>query len=296
MPSPFFIREEKIKKSTMKKPNVTTIGLCEKCGLYKHCISPKMPYTGGGRKKILIIAEAPGKIEDEKNIQLIGRCGQELRTVLSDLGLDLDADFWKTNAVTCFVNPKVSVYTSDGYKRILNIKIGDYVLTHKGRFRKVLSRTHDYNFYTKEYYKVSYKLGSGRVISFNVTKGHRFLVNNKWLSIENLQVDDKIKFLGETCCVCGKVYSINFNKYDKEKHLKVCSSNCKNKIVKPDGRKISNSMIEQYKLGIRNRYKITNAANIKFRKLIKSGWRNTAFISKECFLNGRIKCAKNRWG
>ena len=37
---------------------------CGRCGLYKHCKSPKMPATGKGRKSILVVAEAPGKNED----------------------------------------------------------------------------------------------------------------------------------------------------------------------------------------------------------------------------------------
>ncbi|RDE12158.1 MAG: hypothetical protein C4K49_10780 [Candidatus Thorarchaeota archaeon] len=80
-----------------KKENET----CEDCGLYKTCQSPKMPPTGKGEKGILIVAEAPGKTEDEEGIQLIGKSGHYLRTALEDLGADLDRDFWKTNAVIC---------------------------------------------------------------------------------------------------------------------------------------------------------------------------------------------------
>jgi DNA polymerase-1 len=74
---------------------------CETCGLYKQCHSPKMPYTGEGRLRILIIAEAPGKQEDQKGIQLIGDAGQLLRQDLKPYGLDLDLDFWKINAINC---------------------------------------------------------------------------------------------------------------------------------------------------------------------------------------------------
>lgn len=74
---------------------------CESCGLYKGCQHPKMKYTGKGQKEILIIAEAPGKTEDEKGIQLIGEAGQILRNVLKDVDYDLDRDFWKTNSVIC---------------------------------------------------------------------------------------------------------------------------------------------------------------------------------------------------
>lgn len=74
---------------------------CEVCGLYKDCLTPKMDYTGDGRKKILIVAEAPGEKEDHRGIQLIGEAGQLLRTALNEFGLDLDKDFWKTNSCMC---------------------------------------------------------------------------------------------------------------------------------------------------------------------------------------------------
>ena len=74
---------------------------CQKCGLYKKCQSPRMEYTGIGEKRILIIAEAPGKTEDKQNKQLVGQAGDLLRNALAGLGLNLDKDFWKINSVNC---------------------------------------------------------------------------------------------------------------------------------------------------------------------------------------------------
>jgi len=74
---------------------------CFRCGLKHGCHSPKMPVTGKGRMKILVVAEAPGEEEDRKGIQLIGPAGQLLRDVLSEYGIDLDRDCRKTNAVRC---------------------------------------------------------------------------------------------------------------------------------------------------------------------------------------------------
>jgi len=71
------------------------------CKLQNSCHSPKMPVTGEGRMKILVIAEAPGEQEDEQNIQLIGQAGQLLRAALAKYGVDLDRDCRKTNAVRC---------------------------------------------------------------------------------------------------------------------------------------------------------------------------------------------------
>ena len=74
---------------------------CWKCGLWKGCLHPQMKPTGEGRLGCLIVAEAPGEEEDRRGIQLVGRAGQFFRRLLHENGLDLDRDFWKTNAVAC---------------------------------------------------------------------------------------------------------------------------------------------------------------------------------------------------
>ena len=74
---------------------------CERCGLYKKVNSPRMWYTGDGRKNALVLAEAPGGEEDRLGQQLVGDSGQILRDGIKLLGLDLDLDFWKLNAVNC---------------------------------------------------------------------------------------------------------------------------------------------------------------------------------------------------
>jgi DNA polymerase len=82
-------------KTVQKAPD------CLKCGLFRHCNSPKMQVTGEGHLKILILAEAPGKEEDLQNKQLVGQAGQKLRFYLKKHGINLDQDCWKMNAVNC---------------------------------------------------------------------------------------------------------------------------------------------------------------------------------------------------
>jgi len=60
-----------------------------------------MPVTGEGRMGVLVVAEAPGENEDKQGVQLVGRSGQLLRKALAKLGVDLDRDCWKINAVNC---------------------------------------------------------------------------------------------------------------------------------------------------------------------------------------------------
>lgn len=92
---PGFFAQTKSSRPQSKIPR------CGECGLYKSCESPKMPVTGDGRRKILIVAEAPGKNEDKQGEPFVGQTGEFLRGELDALGVDLDRDCWKTNALIC---------------------------------------------------------------------------------------------------------------------------------------------------------------------------------------------------
>lgn len=74
---------------------------CSSCLLYKHCISPKMPVSGKGKRKILLVGEAPGKTEDREGIQFCGKTGYRLERALDEVGIDMRRDCWITNAVIC---------------------------------------------------------------------------------------------------------------------------------------------------------------------------------------------------
>lgn len=74
---------------------------CRKCGLNKGCKTPRMPTSGKGKKSIFIVAEAPAANEDRRGTPLIGKAGKRLESALGELGIDLDEDCWKTNAVCC---------------------------------------------------------------------------------------------------------------------------------------------------------------------------------------------------
>lgn len=95
-------REKRPKSSSGGKKASTVRTLdCEGCGLYKEVHSPKMPPTGQGVARALIIGEAPGETEDLQGTQLVGGAGYILRRKLQQHGFDLDYHFWKTNTVQC---------------------------------------------------------------------------------------------------------------------------------------------------------------------------------------------------
>ncbi len=96
MPDGFF----SLSVLTQKTP-APLLPRCGQCQLYKHCKSPKMPVSGKGKRKVLIIGEAPGKDEDDQNKQFVGKTGQYLQKVLRKLGIDMRTDCWLTNAAIC---------------------------------------------------------------------------------------------------------------------------------------------------------------------------------------------------
>lgn len=77
------------------------VPLCGACGLFRDCNSPKMPYSGKGIKKILIVGESPGQNEDEQGTQFVGVSGEFLRGELEKLDIDMREDCWLTNALIC---------------------------------------------------------------------------------------------------------------------------------------------------------------------------------------------------
>ena len=85
----------------VSKEPVSLIPKCGACGLYKRCQTPKMKVSGGGKKKILIVGEAPGSEEDRKGIQFVGKTGQHLRDTLRSFNIDMRVDCHITNTLIC---------------------------------------------------------------------------------------------------------------------------------------------------------------------------------------------------
>lgn len=83
------------------KVKVSKVAKCGACGLYKTCKSPKMPVDGLGRKRILIVGEAPGKDEDREGKPFVGKTGKYLERALWNHGINMRKDCWITNALIC---------------------------------------------------------------------------------------------------------------------------------------------------------------------------------------------------
>jgi thymidylate synthase ThyX/very-short-patch-repair endonuclease len=111
------------------------------------------------------------------------------------------------------------VFTDKGWKDIKKVKVGDLVLTHKKRFRKVLKV---FTGYSTPYVRIETKQ-LGRPIS--VTPEHPFLINNgdgeKWVRADQLKPGDKLVCLSVgRCAICNT--PIPFRYHER----KTCSTKC----------------------------------------------------------------------
>jgi len=75
---------------------------CEGCPLWgTGQLSPDMPTSGEGKLKVMFVGMCQGAVEAQEGTQFVGPAGELLRGILKSLNLDLDRDFWKTNAIRC---------------------------------------------------------------------------------------------------------------------------------------------------------------------------------------------------
>lgn len=105
----------------------------------------------------------------------------------------------------CFVGNKgVSVFTEHaGYINIKNVKIGDRVLTHTGKFKKVINTLEFYNKkYYGSFYEITYSISSSygiRKHTLRVTKEHLMMTQRGWVRADELTDSDKFFQLMTKC-------------------------------------------------------------------------------------------------
>lgn len=101
------------------EPSEVLIG-CDKCGLYKSCISPKMSYSGEGKKQILIIADVPSTGEDFKGVPLSGDSGIWFKEKMSKKGINVEKDCWYINVIGCKTAKPTKNHVKNCKFRVIN--------------------------------------------------------------------------------------------------------------------------------------------------------------------------------
>ncbi len=129
--------------------------------------------------------------------------GHPVRVMLADRSPTLEESMkefprtaveWKYDGFRC-ITGHTGIYTNPhGLKSVKDIKVGDKVLTHKGRFRKVIAinkRTLDKN---ERLFILQSYMGN----KFRISEGHKILCKRGrkilWLPPEDIQKDDMLVF------------------------------------------------------------------------------------------------------
>lgn len=216
------------------------------------------------------------------------------------------------------LSPGTHIYTPDGQVKIQDIKVGDYVLTHKGRFQKVLKTF--VNPMPEYTYKIYFESGREKQI-VNDTKRYNgtwiratgnhpiYMSDGTWKNAEDIKVGDLVKCLTKKCPVCGKdiVYS---------KKQKYCSASCQSKDTQ-NRKDIIKRRVASFKNTIANRtieekkrlHEILSKGYEKWKnssgyvEAIKKGTEKTKKFLKEFYASNaslserqrRSKFQKDRW-
>ena len=200
----------------------------------------------------------------------------------------------------CFADPQTPIYTTDGWKPIGKIVIGDLVLTHNNRFRKVTDLIR-----TPKQKPIIYRFQLKNGHTLSLTDNHPLYVYNIWTEkyqwVEALQFNQQIHrlmIMANRCEECGAKIPY-WNKFCNH----TCSSRhtAKNQWKNPEHRKnVSDknriSMNKQYASGKRDRFEITKKANEATRKSVADGtfgwWMDDIFFEK---VKQVTNTRKHRW-
>ena len=132
----------------------------------------------------------------------------------------------------CTPNKYAKVYTIKGWQAIGEIKKGDLVLTHRGRFRKVTEIKNQHYWeagtpFTEITVKHAWREGKrgSRKVKLVVTPDHPFMTSSGWKLAYKLSRKDDLIVLARKCEYCGKKYPW----YAFADNARFCSQSCSSK-------------------------------------------------------------------
>lgn len=183
----------------------------------------------------------------------------------------------------CFVDWNVPVFTPDGWKTINKISVGDMVLTHKGRFRKV-RKTLEPQRYCGSVVTITYTTGYSpradakkpRTLQVRVTPEHPVLTQRGWVEAQHVTAQDTLYVAALPCPYCESLAPIRgTNVY--------CSPNCGSKnsakemwgredVRKSISSKASEQLKREFSSGVRTKQQTAEARQKAFDKYGPGGY------------------------
>lgn len=76
---------------------------CTKCGLNKGVKPSDIPVAGKGRMNTLLVMNCPSKEESKGGSAFRGYTMSVVKKQFADCGIDIEKEFWKTNALLCYI-------------------------------------------------------------------------------------------------------------------------------------------------------------------------------------------------
>ena len=271
------------------------VRVCVKCPL-SHSRTNAVPGEGPAAARVMFIGEGPGFHEDRQGRPFVGPSGQYLEELLA--GIDMAREqVYITNVVKCFISPRVLIYTAEGYRPIKDIRVGDLVLTHTGKFRKVTYvRPREILPEGSEVVRlVIAPPEGGKPVALTVTPEHPFLINGQWKAACEIQVGDRATALGDRCEVCGRTYCVRYDRYDVRSYH-TCGPVCHNKRIMHSAEareKLRQTMQRQYAEGLRDPVAITARANQRTREMVAAGEAKVQHMTSEERHRGRVVLAQH---
>ena len=81
---------------------------CHACGIHENVNTPKFPLSGKGNMEIMMVFDQPSEMENATGKKLIGTQYTFVENVLSQKGISLAEDCWKTHAMNCCISRKLT--------------------------------------------------------------------------------------------------------------------------------------------------------------------------------------------
>jgi len=121
----------------------------------------------------------------------------------------------------CFLSPKTPVLTDKGYKPIKDIKAGDKVLTHLGRYIPVTFVHHRQSptTYKGPVYKVVLGIGEDTITLPPVTPDHPVLATSGWVPVKRLEVGDRVTVWRDRGFVAATVIAVGVTQMKYHRRL-----------------------------------------------------------------------------
>jgi len=188
----------------------------------------------------------------------------------------------------CFLgNSGINVFTEkDGYKNIKDVKIGERVLTHTGKFKRVLNTLEWYSKkYYGEYYRISFTTvgrDGKKKQTVKVTPEHKFKTDKGWVEAKNLTKHHKLTEVMVDCASCGLPVQPKPKRIDKRQTKNLpgyfCSHECSSRYQwkcedhkENISKKSSKQMKEMWKKPTEELIRRLRKAQNKTREMISEG-------------------------